>query len=216
MKGSVIGFDPDSNTGAISGHEGKRYDFAASDWHNQSRPKHGDLVDFLPEGQRAAQIYLIEPEYVAPTFAQLYFSAKGRASRSQYWLRFLIPVLVIGIVLNFLHLVEPRVFTILANLFHLGVLWPSIALLIKRIHDRDKSGWLVWALYGPAMAALVFTVATIIAIAAGNEGSAWTSGIIAVALWIATAGVGIWFFVEFGCLRGTVGANRYGADPVPH
>ena len=27
--------------------------------------------------------------------------------------------------------------------------------------------------------------------------------------------VGVWFFIEFGCMRGTVGANRYGPDPVP-
>jgi uncharacterized membrane protein YhaH (DUF805 family) len=25
---------------------------------------------------------------------------------------------------------------------------------------------------------------------------------------------GIWYFVEAGCLRGTVGANRFGADPL--
>jgi len=24
-----------------------------------------------------------------------------------------------------------------------------------------------------------------------------------------------WFVIELGCLRGTVGANRYGADPLP-
>jgi uncharacterized membrane protein YhaH (DUF805 family) len=41
-------------------------------------------------------------------------------------------------------------------------------------------------------------------------------GIIAVALWTAVVGVAIWFLVEFGCLRGTIGANRYGPDPVSH
>jgi uncharacterized membrane protein YhaH (DUF805 family) len=24
----------------------------------------------------------------------------------------------------------------------------------------------------------------------------------------------IWFLIEFGCLRGTIGANRYGPDSV--
>ena len=26
--------------------------------------------------------------------------------------------------------------------------------------------------------------------------------------------IGIWFFVEFGCMRGTIGDNRFGPDPV--
>ena len=26
--------------------------------------------------------------------------------------------------------------------------------------------------------------------------------------------VGLWFFVELGCLRGTVGPNQYGPDPL--
>ena len=26
--------------------------------------------------------------------------------------------------------------------------------------------------------------------------------------------VALWFFVELGCLRGTVGPNRYGPDPL--
>jgi uncharacterized membrane protein YhaH (DUF805 family) len=34
-------------------------------------------------------------------------------------------------------------------------------------------------------------------------------------LWIAVVVVAIWFFIEFGCMRGTVGGNQYGADPVP-
>jgi len=27
--------------------------------------------------------------------------------------------------------------------------------------------------------------------------------------------IGIWGFVEIGCLRGTPGYNRFGADPLP-
>lgn len=215
VRGNVIGFDPDSNTGAISGHDGQRYDFVAGDWHGRNRPRHGDSVDFLPTGQRAGQIYPIEPEYVPPTFAQFYFSIAGRISRSQYWLRFFLPVFVIGLILSLLQLIDQKVFSILANVFNLIVLWPSIAVLIKRIHDRDKSGALVWALYGPLLAALLFTIAAIVAAAAGSASSAWSLGTIAAILWLATFGVGIWFFVEFGCLRGTIGANRYGPDPVP-
>jgi uncharacterized membrane protein YhaH (DUF805 family) len=31
---------------------------------------------------------------------------------------------------------------------------------------------------------------------------------------LAAAAIAIWGFVELGCLRGTPGPNRYGADPL--
>jgi uncharacterized membrane protein YhaH (DUF805 family) len=213
MKGNVIGFDPDTNTGAISGHDGNRYDFATVDWRGQSRPRHGDVVDFQPYGQRASEIYLVEPQYVAPSFGQFYFSAAGRISRSQYWLKFFLPVFVIGIVLNLVALAGGG-FKILPGLFQLIALWPGIAILVKRIHDRDKSGWLVWALYGPMIVATIFTIAVFAAIGLGNNPAATALGIFCGVFWVAAFVVAVWFFIEFGCLRGTIGANRYGPDPV--
>jgi uncharacterized membrane protein YhaH (DUF805 family) len=214
LKGNVIGFDPDTNTGAISGHDGQRYDFTTSDWHSHARPKHGDLVDFVAEQQRAAQIYPIEPEYIAPSFGEFYFSPSGRISRSQYWLKYVVPVVVIGIILSFLQIIGGEGFQVLSGLFQLLVLWPGIALLIKRIHDRNKSGWLVWVLYGPLIVGTIFTIAAVVAIALGS-GEMAALGIISGVVWIAVVVVAIWFFIEFGCMRGTVGANQYGPDPVP-
>src|SRR5580658_5535822 len=99
MKGNVIGFDPDTNTGAISGHDGNRYDFATIDWHGQRQPRHGDVVDFQPEGQRATQVYVTEPQYVVPGFGEFYFSPSGRISRSQLWLRTILPIWGIFVIL---------------------------------------------------------------------------------------------------------------------
>ena len=33
-------------------------------------------------------------------------------------------------------------------------------------------------------------------------------------LGLAAFAVGVWAFVELGCLRGTIGPNRYGPDPL--
>jgi uncharacterized membrane protein len=63
MKGTVLGFDPDSNTGAISGHDGIRYDFATIEWRGQSRPSRGETVDFVADGQRATQIFPLAARY---------------------------------------------------------------------------------------------------------------------------------------------------------
>ncbi|HZT88541.1 MAG TPA: DUF805 domain-containing protein [Stellaceae bacterium] len=218
MKGNVIGFDPDTNTGAISGHDGRRYDFATADWHSHDRrPRHGDLVDFAPEGQRATQIYALEAAYVAPSFGAFYFSPSGRISRSQYWLRFFLPVFVIGLIIALLKGANGEThsgpFTTLGTLFQLLVLWPGIAMLVKRIHDRNKSGALVWLLYGPLILLIVFGVAAIFAVTSGSE-AASSLGVLSAVLGVIVAVVAIWFFIEFGCMRGTIGENRFGPDPV--
>ncbi|HEX3883247.1 MAG TPA: DUF805 domain-containing protein [Stellaceae bacterium] len=216
MKGNVIGFDADTNTGAISGHDGRRYDFATQDWRANGRPRHGDIVDFTAAGDRAAEIYLIEPEYVRPGFWAFLFSPSGRVSRKQYWLWFYVPITLITIVLAIMSLIPGWFFKLLPSLFNLFVLWPGIAIMVKRIHDRNKSGWLVWALYVPLILGVFFTIGAVIAGAAGATGAAATLGIIAAVFGVAALCVMVWFFVEFGCMRGTIGANKYGPDPVPH
>jgi uncharacterized membrane protein YhaH (DUF805 family) len=37
---------------------------------------------------------------------------------------------------------------------------------------------------------------------------------IVIILGIASIGISLWFFIEFGCMRGTIGPNPYGPDPV--
>ena len=215
MKGNVIGFDPDSNAGAISGDDGRRYDFSAEDWQGEGRPQHGDVVDFIPEGQRAAQVYLIEPEYVRPGFLQFYFSPSGRISRSQYWLGYVVPVVAISIVLSAISGIARAtgnygtagLFEFIHLIFGLLAFWPGFAVLIKRMHDRDKSGWLVLL---PVAASLLVVVVALPGAAIGSTAAGILAGIMAVAL----VGMAIWFFTEFGCMRGTIGPNRYGPDPV--
>jgi uncharacterized membrane protein YhaH (DUF805 family) len=215
MRGNVIGYDADTNTGAISGHDGRRYDFTTQDWRGGGVPRHGDVVDFTAEGDRATQITLIEAHYASPGFWPFLFSPRGRISRKQYWLWYFLPVTIVGIVIDLFSLIPGLFFKVLPSLFALVLLWPHIAILIKRIHDRNKSGWLVWFIYVPATLALIFVTGTIIAAAAKGAAAALTLGIIAAVLGVVLFGVAVWFFVEFGCMRGTIGPNRYGPDPVP-
>lgn len=149
------------------------------------------------------------------SFAQFYFSPAGRISRSQYWLRYFLPVFVVGLLLSLCSeiansagsLAIGTLFGALYALFVVATLWPGLAVLVKRIHDRNRPGALVWLLYGPAILATIFTIAAFL-----TYGTLVT--LVAAVLWLAVLGVGVWFFVEFGCLRGTQGANRYGPDPV--
>jgi uncharacterized membrane protein len=56
MRGTVIGFDPDSNIGAISGDDGGRYDFVRLEWRGATQPSRGAVVDFVPDGMQARQV----------------------------------------------------------------------------------------------------------------------------------------------------------------
>ena len=67
--------------------------------------------------------------------------------------------------------------------------------------------------YAPLLVAIVVTIIAIIG-AVMNSGEAGVLGLLSGALWVLVIGVAIWFFIEFGCIRGTIGPNRFGPDPV--
>jgi len=229
VRGNVIGWDRDTNTGAISGHDGNRYDFVTVDWRGQSSPRRGDIVDFQAVEQRATDIFLVEPVYAPPGIAEFYFSPTGRISRSQYWLRFFLPYYAIVFVLAVITQIAGAtsaagiVTSLVSNLFALVALWPSIAILVKRMHDRNKSAWYLFAAFVPPVLFIVMLCIwvgpMIIAAATGGDAAAElpamnAAGVATIVSGLIMFGVAIWFFVEFGCLRGTIGPNRYGPDPV--
>jgi uncharacterized membrane protein YhaH (DUF805 family) len=80
-----------------------------------------------------------------PSLSQFLLSASGRISRSQFWLRWVLPYVVVTVILEILlfMLFDPWVAMIILYLYLLAMLWPSIAVSIKRAHDRGRSGWFI-------------------------------------------------------------------------
>ncbi|MFY7943579.1 MAG: DUF805 domain-containing protein [Crocinitomicaceae bacterium] len=71
---------------------------------------------------------------------QNYANFNGRARRKEYWM-FVLFNFIASFVLGFIGgLLD---FTLLANLYSLAVLLPSIAVAVRRMHDVGKSGWFV-------------------------------------------------------------------------
>jgi uncharacterized membrane protein YhaH (DUF805 family) len=104
-------------------------------------------------------------------FWQNYAHFKGRARRSEYWFvqLFLVLTNLAAAVID-LVLMRGDVERFIANGGGgiVGLIWilvtivPSLAVLVRRLHDTSKSGW--WALIGlvpiaGAIVLLVFTVA---------------------------------------------------------
>lgn len=67
MKGKVLGFDPASGTGAITGEDGKRYKFATADNKSPQPLKPNDSVDFEVDGDNAKDIYAVKTGFSLPT-----------------------------------------------------------------------------------------------------------------------------------------------------
>jgi len=57
MKGQILDFSVQSNSGTISGADGKRYQFVGSEWKGTGVPIRGMTVDFDVEGNLAKAIY---------------------------------------------------------------------------------------------------------------------------------------------------------------
>ncbi len=70
---------------------------------------------------------------------KFYLSIEGRVGRQDYWMKLFVPILVVAIILG----IVARGNTAVSIVFNLLVLWPSLAVSIKRWHDRDKTGWWV-------------------------------------------------------------------------
>lgn len=92
-----------------------------------------------------------------------YVNFSGRSGRSEYWYWVLfnmlayIGIFVIGLVLSLLFGEIFGIVTMVAYVgFALAALIPSFAVMIRRFHDLDKSGWWWLVNFIPFVGALAF------------------------------------------------------------
>ena len=57
MKGQILNYSIQTNSGDISGDDGNRYSFAGTEWKGEALPSRGLYVDFAIQGDQAASIY---------------------------------------------------------------------------------------------------------------------------------------------------------------
>ncbi|MFC4480250.1 DUF805 domain-containing protein [Flavobacterium chungangensis] len=73
---------------------------------------------------------------------QNYANFDGRARRKEYWMFFLINIIT-GVVIGILAALISEKLLIVANIYNLAILVPSIAVAVRRMHDVGKSGWFI-------------------------------------------------------------------------
>ena len=95
----------------------------------------------------------------AMEFRDFYLSAQGRVTRSQFWLRLVAPLIGGGLVLGMVDAVlgtwDPKHGAgLFSGLFLLAAMVPTVHVQIKRLHDRDKSGWWMMMAVFPVIGAI--------------------------------------------------------------
>ncbi|OAN18809.1 hypothetical protein A3K86_05370 [Photobacterium jeanii] len=99
-----------------------------------------------------------------------FFSFQGRMRRRDYWL-YSVPVLFVTLPV-FLYQPQPGTSNTALDILSLFVLafamWASMALNIKRLHDRNKSGWWVVVTFLPLIGPIFALVE--LGILKGTEG----------------------------------------------
>lgn len=167
MKGRILDFNLQASEGVISGDNGNRYTFTTSEWKStEVNPENGIEVDFVGQDGVAISIYVqAKKENSVDQFInsgnvfmkyyvgvlKKYVTFEGRASRSEFWY-FMLFSFLISLVLGTISAGA------LSLLYSLAVLLPSTAVLVRRLHDTNRSGW--WALLGliPIIGAIVLII----------------------------------------------------------
>jgi uncharacterized membrane protein YhaH (DUF805 family) len=84
-----------------------------------------------------------------------YAEFDGRAARKEYWM-FVLVNSIISIIISILgNLID---FKLLSSVYALAVLLPSIAVLVRRLHDTNRSGWWILLMLVPFIGAIVLLV----------------------------------------------------------
>lgn len=170
----------------------------------------------------------------------LFTSFEGRISRSSFWLGLLglVAVSFLSIfLLGGMFARSGHVPGILPLIITLILLYPALAITVKRLHDRNKPAmpW-VAIFFLPGLISNVmqsfhidYTVMTTKEYAEvwGMTDSGGMMGIfgmggaemlvpgpVAMAVGFISMIVGIWALIELGFLKGTAGENSYGPDPL--
>ncbi|MEG0483271.1 MAG: DUF805 domain-containing protein [Acinetobacter sp.] len=172
MKGTILDYSIQSNSGVISGDDQIRYPFTGAEWKADVPPNRGMRIDFDVDSMgNALQIYteLRTNNTLQSISKQLdqisnlnqdeeqynpidwfvkclkqYVTFDGRARRKEFWF-FILVCIGLGIVAQ---IIDGIVGTtpLLNGLLNLALFLPSLAVGARRLHDVGRSGW--WQLIG--------------------------------------------------------------------
>lgn len=227
VRGDILSFDLGSGSGLISGDDGVRYRFTGASLQPGSSARPGQRVDFVADGDAATQIMILSPSTKPPIdgphdapygmaqpfqFQTALFSFNGRLRRQNFWIGWLI-LLGVGVVLGWIPL--------LGTLISIGLIWPNLAITVKRLHDMGHSGWLAAIPYGVGIVGTIVGISIIGVSAIANSAALEREDPMAVlgivgpvfGLIALLTLVGLGFLIWIGVVDSQPGTNRFGPNP---
>ena len=90
-----------------------------------------------------------------------YATFSGRARRKEYWMFLLINLVVsvaLALIDSLIGSVSESGMGLLSSVYSIGVLIPSLALSVRRLHDIGRTGWWVLISIIPVIGAVVLLV----------------------------------------------------------
>jgi uncharacterized membrane protein YhaH (DUF805 family) len=143
----------------------------------------------------------------------LLVSVEGRIGRAAFWLGWLILLsvelaarLALGVPLAPAPS-DPFSVRLASFLIDLALLYPEAVVMVKRLHDRNRSGELIGWLFVPYTVLMITNLL-------GMSGDPDHMGVVESLLLAGTTIVALAFMVDLGFRRGTPGDNQFGPDPL--
>ncbi|WP_010523027.1 DUF805 domain-containing protein [Aquimarina agarivorans] len=82
-----------------------------------------------------------------------YVDFNGRARRKEYWMFTLISTIISYIIVGITYAISPELVA-LSYIYSLAVALPSLAVVVRRLHDIGKSGWFFLIILIPLIGAI--------------------------------------------------------------
>ena len=130
----------------------------------------------------------------------------GRMMRSEFWLLSIglgviraVIFLLIALLLGFER--NKPIIALVGGLLSLLFLWPSLALMVKRGHDRNRA-----TAYSIVLVAITTVAPLALSLLQPGDLPRTVVALTYVLLQV-------YCFIDYGCLDGTQGSNRYGRSP---
>lgn len=122
MKGHILSYSVQTNSGVISGDDNQRYSFSGKDWMESEPPRRGMQVDFATVGDQATDIYAAVG--AAPTYGYRSVGGGGQSYTKSKIAAGLLAIFLSGLGIH---------------KFYLGYAGPGIILLLCVI-----IGWILF------------------------------------------------------------------------
>jgi uncharacterized membrane protein YhaH (DUF805 family) len=148
-------------------------------------------------------------------WVKFYTSFEGRATRYDFNVPYALVMLIGSIIAPLIDYMRMggdlealARNSLVSNFWNLIIIWPSLAISARRLHDLNCTGW--WQAYvyvGGGLVVLLWYGLSLVMNAA-------VIGLLGIPVVLGVTVSYLVFLIFLSCVRGTKGTNKYGDDPL--